>query len=175
MDIFSSQPGSVVAVPSSGVPMATFLQGWGGYLPFKSVITGFEVETQAGVQFMHSLRDFVYIYVFGERIAPVTFSGVSFAHVCERLDERTAFQGLPAGRSGFVPNFHGLEYVLNYYNTNRVSTTGAPVTLVLGLNTVLFGFLLGARVGLQDSERRVANFSLQFRAVPQATLLDLLL
>lgn len=173
MDIFSNQPGAVTAVPSPGVPMAMFLENWGGYLPFKSIITGFEVQTMAGVQFMHSLRDFIYVYVFGERIAPVTISGVSMAHVCERIDERIGLPGLPAGRTTFVPNFHGLEYVMYYYNLNRVSSTGAPVGIVLGLDTVLFGFLTGVKVGLTDPERRLASFSLQFQAIPQASLLDL--
>lgn len=174
MDVFSSQPGSVVAVPGDGVPMSLFLQNWSGYLPLKSIITGFEVQTQAGVQFMHSLRDFVYVYVFGERIASCTISGLSFAHSCDRVDERAPRLGGAPGAADFLPSFHGLEYALNYYNTNRVSTTGAPLTIVLGLNTVLFGFLIGASVGAQDAERRVASFSFSFRALPQATLLDLL-
>lgn len=177
MDIFSTQPGAVVAVPSPGTPMAMFIEGWGdgstAYVPFKSIVTGFEVETQAGVQFLHTLRDFIYVYVFGERIAPVTISGIALAHVCERLDENMPAQGFPLGRNTFTPNFHGLEYVLGFYNSYRVSTLGAPLTLVFGISTVLQGFLVGARVGLSDTENRIAQFSLQFKAIPQATLLDL--
>lgn len=167
MDFFSSQPGAVVAVPSPGVPMGMFLDGWGGYLQFKSIITGFEVQSASGVQFMHSLRDFIYIYVFGERIGRVTLTGVSFAHACERLDE-----AIPTPDAGiqFLPNFHGLEYVLGYYNFAKVSTTGFPITIVLGMSTVLYGFLVGVGVGMQDVDRRVSQFSLSFQAIPQDTI-----
>lgn len=177
MDLFSTQPGAVVAVPSPGTPMTMFIQGWGdgssAYIPFKSIITGFSVQTQSGVQFMHTLRDFIYVYVFGERIAPVTINGMCFAHVCERLDEMAPVPGFPGGQSVFFPNYHGLEYVLGFYNTYRVSTLGAPLTLVFGISTVLFGFLVGAQVTMADPENRIVQFSLQFQAIPQATLLDL--
>ncbi len=177
MDIFSTQPGAVVAVPSPGTPMTMFIQGWGdgisAYLPFKSIITGFQVQTQAGVQFMHTLRDFIYVYVFGERIAPVTISGMCFANVCERLDEVQGVPGFPGGQSAFFPNYHGLEYALGFYNAYRVTTLGAPITLVFGISTVLYGFLVGANVSMSDVENRVAQFSFQFQAIPQATLLDL--
>lgn len=172
MDIFSNQAGAVVAVPSPGIPMAMFLQGWGGYVPMKSIITGFDVETKSGVQFMHSLRDFIYVYVFGERIAPVTIHGVSFAHVCERIDE--VVNNPETGQTLFQPNYHGLEYVMSYYNAFRVSTFGAPVTIVLGLSTVLFGFLVGNSVRVQDADHQLANFSLMFQAIPQVNILELL-
>jgi hypothetical protein len=152
--------------------MAMMLAGWGGYVPMKSIINGFQVRTQSGVQFMQSLSDFIYIYVFGERMAPVTISGVSFANVCERQDE--AFTDPNTGETVFSPNYHGLEYVMSYYNAFRVSTTGAPVTIVLGLSTVLFGFLTDASIALSDVDTQMATFSLEFKAVPQVNLIALL-
>jgi len=166
MDLFGTQPGAVVAVDSPGIPMGMFLEQWGGYLPFKSIITGFEIQMQSGVQFMHSLSDFIYVYVFGERISRVTISGVSFAFVCERLDERTPQAD---GTSIFTPNYHGLEYVAGFYNTNRVSSSGTPLTIVFGVDTVVSGFLIGCGISLTDNERQLANFSLTFQAIPQTT------
>lgn len=171
MDIFSSNPGAVVAVDGPGTALSLFLEGWQGYAPFKSIITGFGIHTQDGVQFQHSLRDFIYVYVFGERITEVTLSGLSFAHVCERLDNRQDVVGFPQGQSTFRPNWHGLEYVMGYYNTYRVSTTGTPLTLVFGLNTILYGFLVGTSIGFQDTEKLLSTFELTFRALPQTTLL----
>ena len=148
--------------------MAMYLQGWAGYVPMKSIITGFSVETRGGVQFMHTLRDFIYIYIFGERMAPLTIQGASFAHVCERMDE-TIYNSL--GQTTFLPNYHGLEYEMGYYNAYRVTSTGAPVTIVLGISTVLYGFLTGNSVQLQDADHQLATFTLQFQALPQASLL----
>lgn len=172
MDLFSNQAGAVVAVPSPGIPMSMYLQGWNGYAPMKSIITGLAVQTKSGVLFAHSLKDFINIYVFGERIAPVTISGVSFAHVCERYDE--TIHNPFTGQISFLPNYHGLEYVMSYYNSFRVSTYGAPVTIVLGLSTVLFGFLTGCDTTLQDANTRVSQFSLAFQSVPQVNILELL-
>lgn len=177
MDIFSLQPGAAVAVPSPGTPMTMFIPGWGAgptaYFAFKSIVTSFEISTESGVKFVHTLKDFIYVYVFGERIASVTVRGTCLANVCERLDEFIPLPGWPAGRSFFLPNYHGLEYVLGFYNAYRVSTSGFPLTLVFGIGTVLYGFLTGADVSYVDPEHKVANFTLEFKAIPQATFLDL--
>src|SRR5262245_17174322 len=106
MDLFSLQPGAVVAVDSPGIPMGLFLEGWEDYPAFKAIVTGFQMQTTAGVQFMHTLQDFIYVYVFGERIAPVTITGMTFAHSCDRLDENYT---LPPGQTFFFPSYHGLE------------------------------------------------------------------
>lgn len=171
MDIFSNQAGAVVAVPSPGIPMGMFLQGWGGYVPMKSIITGFSLHNSSGPQFSHSLRDFINIYIFGERISPLTITGVSFSHVCERFDE--AIANPITGQTAFAPNYHGLEYVLSYYNAFRVSTLGAPVTIILGLSTVIFGFLLEVEINMQDANQQVCGFTMIFKAVPQVNLLEL--
>ncbi len=170
MDIFSNQAGAVAALNSPGVPMSMFLDGWAGYVPMKSIITGFNFSPKSGAQFSHSLREFINVYVFGDRIAPLSLSGVSFAHSCDRADE---VLHLGDGSSLFLPNYHGLEYVMSYYNTYRVSTFGAPVTIVLGLSTVLFGFLTECSIGMQDAENRLASFSLTFQSFPQASILDI--
>lgn len=171
MDIFSTQPGAAVAVAGPGIPVGMYLQNWGGYLGFKSIITGFDVQPSGNANFMQSLRDFIYAYVFGERMAPVNIRGISLAHICERLDERIAF---PDGTSQFLPAYHGFEYVMAYYNLNRITSTGTPITIVLGLNTVLFGFLMGTQISLADPENQIAQFNLTFQGIPQVTIQDLL-
>jgi len=173
MDIFSSQPGAVSAVQGPGIPMSLYVQGFSGYGPMKSIITGFEIQTKSGVQFMHTLRDFIYVYVFGERMAPLTIHGASFAHVCDRMEE--VLRNPLTGQSVFVPNYHGIEYALGYYGNARVSSSGVPVTIVVGLTTVLFGFLTDGSARLDDAESNVGRFSFMFQSLPQASLLDLLI
>ena len=160
MDIYSNIPGTMTALPTFGVPMVMFMEGWVGP-SYRCIITSFELQTQSGVQFMYSLRDFIYVYVFGERMAPVTINGTAFRiNACPLLNPG-------------LPNLHGYEYALSYYNINRVGTRGSAVTLVLGLSVVLAGFLTGSRISVQDTEHNLANFSFQFQTIPQSTFLDM--
>lgn len=159
MDIYNNIPGTMVAIPAVGVPMVIFMEGWVGPA-YKCIVTGFQLQTQSGVQFMHTLRDFIYVYVFGDRIAPLTISGVAFRiNACPLLNPG-------------LPNIHGYEYALNYYNLNRVGTRGRPLTIVLGLSVVLSGFLTESSIGVQDTEHNIANFSFGFQTIPQSTFLD---
>lgn len=157
-DIFTTAPGAVVAINSPGIPMNLFLEGWGGYPFYKSIITSFRVQTQSGVQFLHTLRDFIYVYSFGERIGDMTLSGVSFAFQCETQDIL----------------YHGLEYALAYYLLNRAATRPTPVTVVLGGGTPFFGFLVGMNMELADTERVLGNFNYTFKIIPNPSILDLL-
>lgn len=162
MDLFLTMPGQVVSFDSPGVPMSLFLDGWGGYDAFKSILTGFQVQTKSGVQYMHTMRDMIFVYTYGERITPIVLQGVSFASQCESILDQ-------AGAGA-----HGLEYALAYYLNNRVSTRGLPVTMVLGLSTPFSGFLDGGNFNLVDTERVLGSFAFNFTAVPQPALLDLL-
>jgi hypothetical protein len=153
MDIFKSQPGKVAAIDSPGVPMSLFIEGWGGFFGFKSIITEFKVQAQGGVQFMHTLRDFIYVYVFGERISQMSISGISFFYDC-------------GGGT-----CHGLEYVNQYYLANRVSERATPITTVLGCGTPFFGFLVGMTIDLNNPADLIGQFALDLRVIPEQSTL----
>jgi hypothetical protein len=108
MDIFSGDAGTVIlAEVRNGTPMTLFVDGWhghteidevtgetrlvrderGGFHTFRSIITGFKVQLKGGVQFLHTLNDFIYVYTFGERMGQVTISGISFYQDCKKLEE----------------------------------------------------------------------------------------
>jgi len=128
--------------------MAFLLEGWVGFPGFKSIVTGFQLQSRSGVQFMHTLRDFIYIYVFGERIGTVVISGLSFHQQC------------PGGDP-----CHGLESVIDYYKTNSTSERDTPVTIVFGCSVVIDGFLTEIQATLNEPSQRVANFSLSFQSI----------
>jgi hypothetical protein len=151
--------------------MGLYLENWDSYPAFKSIITRFGVHNTSGVQFTHSLLDFIRIYVFGERIAPITISGFSFSNVCDIISERISF---PDGSTAFVPSYHGLEYVLDFYDAFRVSETGDPLMLVFGLSAVFYGFLIESSVQVADAERNLIEFTLSFKGIRQDTAMDLL-
>lgn len=156
MDIFSSDPGSVVlADVRDGTPMQLLVDGWGGYNSFRSIITGFRAKLRGGVQFMHTLNDFIYVYTFGERMGQLTLSGLSFYQDCQNFDE--ALQGTPD---------HGLEEVIGYYGLNRVNERAPPVTVVLGTTTSFNCFLTDMNAELVDTERVLGSWSIDLAAVP---------
>ena len=159
-DIFTVAPGTVVAVDSPGIPLQFFLEDWGGYPAFKSIITGFQVQTRSGVQFLHTLRDFIYVYSFGERIGDIRIQGISFAfNHCDLLGNAT---------------FHGLEYVLGYYLLNRVASRPTPVTVVLGGATPFFAFLQDVQMSLTSSENMLGQFSYGLKVIPVPGALELI-
>lgn len=154
MDLFNSGRGLVAALDSPGFPINIYFEGWGGYAATKSLVTGIKIQQQSGVQFLHTLRDFIYIYVYGERIGSMSISGVSFASSC--------------GGSG---GCHGLESVNAYYLNNRVSQKAAPTTIVIGCGTPFFGFLTGVDIDFNDPEQLLAQYSLKFQVIPEASSL----
>ena len=154
MDIFNSGRGLVAAIDSPGVPVNVFFDGWGGYGGTKSIVTSIKVTQQGGVQFLHTLRDFIYIYVYGERIGSMQIGGMSFAGACK------------GGSS-----CHGVEYVNAYYLTHRVSQQAAPVTIVIGCGTPFFGFLTGMNIDFTDTEHLISGWSLNFNVIPESSSL----
>jgi hypothetical protein len=161
-DIFVSSPGSVVVVASPGIPMKLSMQRWGGFSSMNSILTGIQTQTKSGVQYMYSLRDMIYIYTFGERLAPMSISGLAFAQACVDAN----FVGPPT----LQQSSHGIELALRYYGENRVAKLGAPVTITLGVQTTFYGFMDGGSFNVTDPDSMIGNFSFNFTAIlsPQA-------
>jgi hypothetical protein len=155
VDIFSNMRGVVSAFDvDTGIPCNMYVEGWAGFYGFKSIITEFRVQAQGGVQFLHTLRDFIYIYVFGERIGQASVSGLSFWDTCD---------------GGGV---HGLEWVNYYYLQNRVSQRATPVTIILGSGTPFYGFLTGLTLDLNNPENLIGQYALNFNVIPEQSSLS---
>jgi hypothetical protein len=163
VDIFLTQPGVAIALAGPGIPMGLFLDKWEGYPGFKSILTGIAVNTASGVQYMQTMRDLLFTYVFSERPAPLRLTGVSFAASCEQLADTVG------------PTNHGLEFAFAYYLDNRVSSLGTPLTIVLGLSTPFYGFLDKASFSVGDPEKLLGSFEFDFTTIPQPGALDVLL
>jgi hypothetical protein len=149
-DIFLHSRGRVQAFDEPDcIPMSLFLEGWGGFFGFKSIITQLKVDQTCGVQFLHTLRDFIYVYVFGDRIGEMNVSGLSFWDHCD------------------APSFHGIEYVNAYYLNNRVSGRATPVVVVLGLGTPFIAFLTNFSFDYNDPEQQIAQFRLGLHVIPE--------
>jgi hypothetical protein len=154
-ELFNNQPGVVVALNT----------GNGGDNPFRVTIDGFpENGAQGGIiltevavqrhgnfQFLHTLQDLVYVYSFGERIGQIRASGMAFARTCGGAE--------------------GLTVVLNYYEANRLEVRADPVSIVIGTGGSgrFRGFLTELNADVSRPEARLAQFGLQFHALPSAT------
>ena len=176
MDIFSSQAGRVTAVDGDFMPMLMEIgddpkdvhpsANWSGYDEMRSIVTGIGVQQQGGYQIIHTLRDFLYVYVFGERIGQLTINGLSFNANCE-----SGYDALVGDNPNVIgAQYHGLEWVQAYYLDNRITHRPDPITIVLGLDTPFTGFLTGFRMELLDvqSQPFIGRFSMGFHIIPDS-------
>lgn len=146
MLIFSSGPGRIVAVPGIGTPLTITLENWPGFDAMQAILTGVGLASEANAQFLHTLRRFVYVYLFGEALGEIQLHGLAATYT--PCDAR--------------PGTHtGLERVFDYYNRFRLSAIGAPLNLALGSSIRLKFFCTGTRLDHSDPTNGLAQFSLQ--------------
>jgi hypothetical protein len=150
MNFFSERTGQVVLVPDVGFPLTVGLEAWPGGVPMKSVITSASISSQGNYQFMHTLRNLIYVYVFGEKIGEINIGGISFPGIC----------GDPPGAKT------GLEWVYKYYTKFRISQRGAPVALAIGVSLNFQAWLTGFRVETTDPQTGLAQFAMRFNFFP---------
>ncbi len=118
----------------------------------KSIITRVAMSQETNNQFTHALGGDIYVYVFGDRIAPLTISGMCFAIDCDK--------------EGDVE--HGMELMLKWYNNNKLSKRKKPVTVMVG-QTPLTAFVTGFNAAVFDHKLRIVQFDLMMALVPERT------
>lgn len=149
MNFFSNRTGRMVLVPDVGFPLTVGLEGWPGGVPMKSVITSASIASQGSFQFMQSLRNLIYVYVFGEKIGEIEIGGISFAGECSDRPSPT-----------------GLENVWRYYLQHRISNRGSPISVAIGVELSFRGWLTAFRVGVTDPNSGLSQFSMRFNFFP---------
>lgn len=150
---FAHKRGTVVRV--TGLHQQAF-----GVLPFRILIAGMDLTapntraiiTQAGIiengnfQFLHTLNETIYAYVFGDRIGELRVSGICFAYDCSVQSS-------------------GMKQVIDNYRDFRIANTGGPVQVSFG-ETDYKGFLTGMNIEITDAERNLGQWSLRFHTFP---------
>jgi len=124
--------------------------GWDDPQKFKAVFTGYRIGGQGSYQFLHTLRDVIYVYIFGERIGSAEMTGVAFMDTC--ISDRIAT---------------GLDDLMGYYEANRISTTGTPVLISFGINTAIEGFVCGVNFQLVDAQSGLGQFVMPIHFPPR--------
>ena len=119
----------------------------------KSIITRITVAHQGNYQFLHTIGNSIYIYVFGDRIGQINISGLSFTRDCTGGD--------PDGPD------HGFERIFRYYAANRVAARQDPIKITFGQQTVIKGFVVGMSGDAVDPQTRIMQYGLNVMVLPE--------
>lgn len=109
-------------------------------------VTGFAIELQGNYQFLHTVNDFIYLYVFGDRVGELVLTGMGFFGGCE-------------GEEG------GICEIFDFYGYNRVARRKTPIPISIGQCGTLLAFLTGMRVEASKPETAVAQWVLRFNVL----------
>jgi hypothetical protein len=133
----------------------------GGMAPFNSIITRIGVSAAGNYQFLHTIGDDVYTYIFGDRMGDITLHGLSFSPGCP--------QSL-GGQPNLRP--HGFESLFDWYSANRIAAQETPATVTIGSGvgggspTTFKGFIIGCTGDVADSKTRTIQFQITISLLP---------
>lgn len=116
----------------------------------KCVITRVGVSAAGNFQFLHTIGNDVYVYVFGDRMGAVQLSGIAF--------QTTSKDG--SGK-------HGFESLFDWYEQNRIAVRSTPVSVTVGRNLTFKGFVTGLTGDIQDTLRRTISFQISIAVLPE--------
>jgi hypothetical protein len=160
INFFATAPGSIIALPGVGFPMRLSLEGWRGFPAEQAVFTKLGLAERVNVQFLHTLKDYVYVYSFGDRLADLQVGGVmATSPPCDPTD--------PGGGQGKPTGF---ERVYRYWREHRLSAAGSPVAVAIGVKIKILAFLISCRLDFEDPERGLAGFLLDLKYAGQGAL-----
>lgn len=142
--VFSSARGSVRRVPTYRAAIPFRVNIWGTTFQ-KSIITQAAISHNDNYQFLHTLADTVYVYVFGSRVGELVVGGMAFAQGCFGGD--------------------GPSEVMQWYQSNRISQRPSMIQVVFG-QIVFNALLTGLNVQLTDAENIISQWTYRFSVFP---------
>ena len=146
--IWSTKPGFALALNDpDAIPMVFDFDDWGGFDVRRSIVQGVSISRMGNFQFLHTLRGFVYVYIFGERMGEFVISGIAFAGKCP--DDQT----------------DGISKVMEYYEEKGIAFFGKPVGIQVG-KAGFRAFLIGAKFDIINPKGRLGQFAFSFRTIP---------
>lgn len=116
------------------------------------IITSFSATGDTNTQFMQTLRDVIYLTVFGDKIGSLSISGYLF--LSDPITCGPAKTGGTAIKSFY--DFFYKKYVVAERN---------PLTIAIG-SKILKGFLLSFQVQVTDPQVMLGQFSMQMALLP---------
>jgi len=152
--VFSKNTGRVFMLPDAVAEGAISMGNVEGYesisfIQHTTIITRIGVAAAGNFQFLHTIGNDVYIYVFGDRMGQVDLHGICFAQDCTQ----------DSGE-------HGFEKLFSWYEKNRISVRKEPVVVTIGVNKSFEGFVTALTGDAQDAQTRTINFNLTISLLP---------
>lgn len=145
--------GAAVALSGAGTPLRIGLdiKNSGGaslWSGMNVIMTGVSLRTQVNAQFTNTLRNNIYVYVFGEQLGDFSITGIAPSVFCGQI----------------TPTYHNLKEVHDFYGNNALSQ-GQVVTLnVFGYATK--GYLVAMQMDYNKLSENIGTYTLAFKSVP---------
>lgn len=150
---FSQQRGTVARVTGqrggAAMPFQIKMDGMGissDNATARAIITQAAITQAGNFQFLHTVGETIYAYIFGDRMGELRVSGMAFSHLCDGGTD-------------------GLRQVLDEYEKFKISTLGHPVLVNFG-DVPFKGFLIGMSAEISDAEQHIGQWSFQFNTFP---------
>lgn len=156
--IFTATQGTIMVVEPAGnqrrTPFALRVDNAElGPTVLRGIVTGVSLAQDTNVQFMHSLRDTIYINVFGNKIGQMSISGILFmGDVC------------PLGYNVGGP----IDQAYNFYIQNNVVNRAKALPINLGTKLTFKAFLLSFQCQVMDPQTSMGQFTMNLAVVPKA-------
>ncbi len=147
---------AVLENPLAAAGSVLQVEGWGGFQAFKAIFTRIHIAEQTNHQFLHTLGNRIYLYVFGDRIGQIGLTGLAFWDNCSAV---------PGGRIGAA-------HVLNYFRTQKLSVRAEPIKITIDPTTVFECYMQGFNASVINTAQRMYQFHLNLALIPNTTLSD---
>ena len=145
-ELLACQRGKIAVMEGcEGIPGKILLDG---FEPVAAIVTAPSVEQRVNAQFQTSLKESVYVYVFGDQMGNIGIAGIAFASTCE--DEEAS----------------GMEDVFNYYRDYRASQRKEPIAVTFGKESIS-GFLMASKLSSRDASNMTLDFSFTINTLPK--------
>ena len=160
--LYVTHPGQVTAINGEigKLPMTIMLDDWPGFPAIRAIVTHVGISAGGNYQFLHTLKEYIYVYVFGERIGDVAISGLLFSEAC------TASAGVSSALAPVnAAEPSGIEQLCDFYNRNRIAVRGQPMRIIIGTSgfASFQAFLVGHKSEISDPQQQLGQFTLFFK------------
>lgn len=122
----------------------TFTDEFDGSSNF-ALLQSLDLSQRTNQQFSLSLRQTIYLYVFGNQMGEVNITGSLFASSCDSSD--------------------GFTKIMAFYTKYRLSSNTEPVDIEVG-GTTFEGYLTGLKIHPTDPNTLLTPFSMDVRLLP---------
>jgi len=159
MIVFSHYPGRVVKIVGNARPCKINIFSLHNdnitLEKHSAIVTNVRISQSVNKQFLHTVGNHIYMYVFGDKIGTINIGGLAFATTCDNCNEKN-----------ITNDKSGIEKVIEWYNNNKASSRELPITITIGRDTVFRGFLVDMSIELTNPEMNITAWSMTIHTVP---------